>query len=174
MFDNAPVWVPPLVFAASFAAVMVTFLMSDKSKSKSQSDSESSRSEDVTSTGQSGGQTGQIVQSVTSHNQTGGITAHTVNVDSRPPQRRLDDALLQDIMSRINAETVVSISYPMGDGEAATLAREIYETLKSKGVRFADYLACMAAVFENPPVGLVAERGEDDRSLHIVVGRNTG
>ncbi len=72
-----------------------------------------------------------IDQSVTSHNQSGGITAHTINFG--PQQRRMDDKLKSEILSLIPKTTSISVIALMGDAEAYEFATEIYTFLKDNG-----------------------------------------
>lgn len=131
MFDDAPVWVPPLVFVVSFAAVMGTFLMADKFKSNGSS-GDSASSENITSNRQSGGQAGHTIQNVTSNNQTGGITAHTVNVEGRPPRKMTED-LARFLLDQTSPGEHVEVGADTSVEDAEALSEEAADFLRANG-----------------------------------------
>ncbi len=67
---------------------------------------------------------------VTSHNQSGGITAQTVNVHNAPPKRTLKPFLL-NIASELKnyPPSTCRLHYSMVDSESYNLARELEELL---------------------------------------------
>lgn len=70
---------------------------------------------------------------VTSHNQTGGITAYNVNVGK--PQRQIDDhwrSLLNKAIVEYPGREI-KIMTEMGDKEAYQLGEQIFSYLKSQG-----------------------------------------
>ena len=67
---------------------------------------------------------------ITSHNQSGGITAHTVNVGL--PPRRIDAAFVAQLRQYIPGPAEVDVTAVMGDGEAFDFASQIFEHLKSR------------------------------------------
>lgn len=72
-----------------------------------------------------------IDQSVTSHNQSGGITAHTVNLG--PQQRQLDAGMKQQLVSMLPKDRTIKVDAPMGDGEAITFSQEVWNFLAAAG-----------------------------------------
>lgn len=69
--------------------------------------------------------------SVTSHNQSGGITAHTVNIGAQP--RQLTAASAAELEAQLPKAKPVSVAAIMGDQEAFSFATQILEYLRSKG-----------------------------------------
>src|SRR5205085_12499018 len=70
---------------------------------------------------------------VISQNQTGGITAHTVNVG--PTHRHLDPGTINQFVSGVNAEPneKIVLKALMFDVETQNLCREIHEVFKKTG-----------------------------------------
>lgn len=68
---------------------------------------------------------------VTSHNQSGGITAHTVNIGKE--QRQLGDEERAFLTSTIPKHARVEIQNPLGDAEAHTYRVEIQQFLLEQG-----------------------------------------
>jgi hypothetical protein len=71
-----------------------------------------------------------IDQSVTSYNQTGGITAHTVNIG--PPRRELTDSLKQHLLT-LPLDKPITVTAVMGVSDASELANEIRSFLAQSG-----------------------------------------
>lgn len=73
------------------------------------------------------------IHSVTSHQQSGGITAHTVNV--APPTRSFKSHDLTDLKTFLAqfGGTPVTVTCGFGDGEAAHFAEEVKELLLAAG-----------------------------------------
>lgn len=71
------------------------------------------------------------VVNITSHHQTGGITAHTVNVGARP--RMLNAAAQQQLTARVPKSVPVKVHAVLGDGEAYQLAQQIVAFLTDGG-----------------------------------------
>ncbi len=78
-----------------------------------------------------------INQNVTSNNQQGGITAHTVNVGPQP--RDLDSSwggpLKTQMLSSLPRDKDLTIMALMGDSEGISLALQIHSFLKSNGFK---------------------------------------
>lgn len=77
---------------------------------------------------------------VTSNNQFGGITAHTVNitphtVNIAPQPRQLDAASAAQLEAALQKDKSISVVAIMGDQEAFGFATQIVTHLKSKGYR---------------------------------------
>ena len=75
-------------------------------------------------------------QRVTSHGQLGGITAHTVNL--APQDRRLDANMKAQLLQMVPKNMTVSVDSPMGDGEAAGLAQQVWDFLAASGYKMVD------------------------------------
>lgn len=77
-----------------------------------------------------------IDKSVTSHNQSGGITAHTVNIGD--PKRRLDGVMKTQLLRLLPKDRKIAVDAPLGDGEAIGFAEEIYAFLALSGYTMAE------------------------------------
>jgi hypothetical protein len=86
--------------------------------------------------------------SITSNNQSGGITAHTVNTGAT--RRQLDAASAQQLLKALPKNKPVKVVAVMGDQEAFAYATQILGHLKAN-----DYLAegVDQAVYSQPVVG---------------------
>lgn len=60
---------------------------------------------------------------ITSHNQSGGITAHTVNIARLP--RWVDATLIKEINNKIPKGSIVNVNAVHGDQEALDFASKI-------------------------------------------------
>jgi hypothetical protein len=69
---------------------------------------------------------------VTSHNQAGGITAHTVNVGE--PPRRMNTQLAAELDRVTKGYKKYKVTCALSDAEAYGLAAEMMSYLKSKGL----------------------------------------
>lgn len=108
-------------------------------------------------------------QNVTSHNQTGGITAHTVNMG--PPRRDISAPMCVPLKEQIRREiprdkpiTVVAV---MGDGEAAEFALQLHGYLKAQGYTMAE-AGISQAMYSTPPTNLNVQPSAG--GLEFVVG----
>jgi hypothetical protein len=94
-----------------------------------------------------------IDQRVTSHNQFGGITAHTVNV--APQARRLHspqgEALKRQLLAEAPRDRRINITVVFGDPEAYAFGQEIFDFLKVNGF---DVWGMDQATYVAPQVGL--------------------
>lgn len=91
--------------------------------------------------------------SITSNNQSGGITAHTVNIGST--RRQLDPASAQQLLQTLPKNKPVKVVAVMGDQEAFAFATQILGHLKAngyqaEGVDQAVYSQPMVGQFINP------------------------
>jgi hypothetical protein len=109
---------------------------------------------------------------VTSHNQSGGITAHTVNV-AKPPARQLD-AQAVALYNRIPLGAQVVITAVLNDVEAYSFAKQIFDhlggarpDLKLDGVK--------QGVFTPPVQGTQVNLNQHKGGpVEILVGGNNG
>lgn len=70
---------------------------------------------------------------VTSHNQSGGITAHTVNVGLAA--RLVDENLIRQINETIPKGSIVNVNAVLGDQEAFGFASKILAWLRNNGYK---------------------------------------
>lgn len=92
-----------------------------------------------------------IDQRVTSHNQSGGITAHTVNIGSQ--QRTITEALKQQIRTQVPRALPITVVAVMGDGEALRFAHELHAFLSSEGFPLREN-GVSQAMYSEPVEGL--------------------
>jgi len=106
---------------------------------------------------------------INSFNQSGGITAHTVNMGVQP--RHINDAIKSDLDNKLSGhskENEIRIASSFGDGEAAIFAHEIVEYLKSKGHKVHGGIY---EVWSRPIIGQ-AISFNNDGTVSIRVGTN--
>lgn len=104
---------------------------------------------------------------VISYNQSGGITAHTVNVER--PQRHIDNNLRNQIRRELPKERPINLTCLLGDSETYQLASEILDFLLSEGFTVVEGGICQS-IFSKPVQGLVVEHGEKE-TLFVVGSR---
>jgi hypothetical protein len=94
-----------------------------------------------------------INQNVTSHNQSGGITAHTVNIG--PQRRDLNSPwgapLKAQILDKIPRDKEIGIVAVMGDVECYELGMQLHTFLKANGYRLKESDGISQGVFMPPP-----------------------
>lgn len=98
---------------------------------------------------------------VTSFNQSGGITAHTVNIG--PPQRSLaqEAGLRAQIFNEVPRDKPIQVFAIMGDSESYRFAAEIHAFLKANGFPLLEPEGISQGLFAPPPVGLQCnDRGD--------------
>lgn len=105
---------------------------------------------------------------VTSYNQSGGITAHTVNM--APPQREVDSRLVADLKANLAGQSAKLISI-MGDNESWTFAERLADALRKEGVN-AEHTEYRQAFGQQPPQ-LAFGKGDDKYDVSIWVGTNS-
>lgn len=102
--------------------------------------------------------------SINSHNQIGGITAHTVNFGQSP--RSLNEELGRQIKHNIPTTATVRIVAIMGDGEAFGFANQILAWMKGNGYAMVDGVD--QAIYSKPVLGQnINMKGEGDFELII-------
>lgn len=77
-----------------------------------------------------------IDQSVKSFNQSGGITAHTINL--APPPRNLDDAARSKFLQMIPRDLTVMVISTIGDAETYAYAKQIWDFLAQSGYKMSE------------------------------------
>ena len=101
---------------------------------------------------------------ITSFNQTGGITAHTVNLG--PTARQMNEQLGQQLKQHIPTDKRVTVVAALGDAEAFGFANQIFQWMKSNGYR--DVCGVDQAVFSQPVTGQnINMKGE---GYEVVIG----
>lgn len=102
---------------------------------------------------------------VTSHNQTGGITANQVNIGSVP--RKLDYNIQNQLLNILNNRNEkIEVRSILGDSESYTYANQIFDFLKSKGFSKVDGVT--QVVYSKPVVGQFIDR--DSIGVKISIG----
>jgi hypothetical protein len=103
---------------------------------------------------------------VTSYNQSGGITANTVNIGQQP--RVLTPVLEQETLGVIQGYKKVDVICIWGDQDGFRLATEIADFLRAKGI---EVNGVNQAMFTRPVIGLHAEPAGD--TLKLIIGANS-
>lgn len=92
--------------------------------------------------------------SITSHNQQGGITAHTVTI--APPARDLNspwgEPLKQQILTALPRDKEINITSLLGDAESVELATQIHSFMQANGFKVPSGIS--QSVFSGPVKGL--------------------
>lgn len=106
---------------------------------------------------------------VTSHNQSGGITAYNVNIDGQP--RRFNQEYAKNLRLHLpnDRSKKVLIIAQMGDKEAFQFASEIKEYLESEG-----WHPGGVDLFQpfDRPIGKQSVRKREDGGIDILIGPN--
>jgi hypothetical protein len=106
-----------------------------------------------------------IDQSVTSHNQSGGITARTVNINPNF-QRALSDSIREKLEKNVPREKLVVVWATHGDQESFRYANEIFQFLKTSGFNlFGD--APQGNIFTQPLYGVTVTPQDDKTEIYI-------
>ena len=106
-----------------------------------------------------------INQNITSTNQSGGVTAHTVNIGKLP--RGLDSDSQQTLL-KVPKSNPIEIACPLGDSEANNLAEQIQKFMRQNGY---NVLGINRVMFQSAtPKGVVIEVGPT--ATGIIVGTN--
>jgi hypothetical protein len=103
---------------------------------------------------------------VSSFNQSGGITAGTVNIG--PAKRVLNDSIREQLDAATVGKKSISIDAVMGDAEAFQFATEIFDYLKAKGLPVING-GVSQSVYNGPIKGQTLKELPDD-GLEIVIG----
>jgi hypothetical protein len=102
---------------------------------------------------------------VTSHNQMGGITAHTVNLG--PTARQMNDILGAQIKQGVPVTAKVTVISVLGDGEAFGFANQILTWMKSNG--YSNVNGVDQAVYSGPVMGQNIDK-KNDSEFNIIIG----
>jgi hypothetical protein len=113
-----------------------------------------------------------VDQRVTSHNQSGGITAHTVNI--APQARDLNspefNETKEQILREIPKTQKVMVSAAFGDSEAFKLACQIHDFMKANGHDVQD--GVMHAMLSKPIQGMIVDTVNPEKWSLIVGSRD--
>lgn len=115
------------------------------------------------------GSTAVINQNVISHNQAGGITAHTVNVDRRIT-RTMNDEMKSGLLRGLTKDKPVAVMGMNGNTESMRFANEIHSFLQSNGYQMSAETATWHMFFDPPVYTVKISPGENNTQWWIVVG----
>ena len=101
---------------------------------------------------------------IKSTNQSGGITAHTVNINTGP--RQMTNELGDQIKSNVPADATLTVTTAMDD-ESLNFGIQIYKWLKSNGYPYAK--GVNSAMWVNPVIGLELGK-KNDKEFELRVG----
>ena len=110
-----------------------------------------------------------VDQAVTSHNQSGGITAHTVNLDRRI-KRTMTDDLKSGLLRDMPRDKPVQVMGMNGNTESMAFADEIHQLLRTHGFRMANDAATWHMFFDPPIFNIKISPGNGGAEWWIVVG----
>lgn len=106
---------------------------------------------------------------ITSHNQMGGVTAHTVHMGRMA--RTITPALERQILTDLPRDKPITVIAVMGDSEACMFAEQIHAFLKAHNFNLAEPDGISQGMFTPMPKGLGLQKSGEDR-LDFVVGVN--
>lgn len=102
---------------------------------------------------------------ITSHNQSGGITAHTVNV--APPTRQMNEELGSELKSRIPKDASLTINSVFGDSEALGFAHQVLSWCRVNG--YSKVEGVSQSMYSHPILGQVIDQTSAN-SFKIIIG----
>jgi hypothetical protein len=102
---------------------------------------------------------------ITSHNQSGGITAHTVNVNPRF-QHALGNAIREKLLHNVPSQKLAVVWATHGDEESYRYAAEIFDFLKSKGFNLFGS-APVNNIFTSPLYGVTVTPHDDKTEIYV-------
>lgn len=102
---------------------------------------------------------------VTSNNQMGGITAHTVNLG--PTARQMNDGLGEQIKQNVPVAAKVTVVAVLGDGEAFGFANQVLAWMKSNG--YTNVNGIDQAVYSRPIRGQSINK-KNDSEFELIIG----
>jgi hypothetical protein len=110
-----------------------------------------------------------IDQSVTSHNQSGGITAHTVNVDGRI-RRSMSGEFKAGLLRDLSRDRPVHVMGLNANTESMAFANWIHGFLQANGFQMLNDTATCHMFFEPPIFNVKISPGNGGKEWWIVVG----
>jgi hypothetical protein len=102
---------------------------------------------------------------ITSYNQMGGITAHTVNFG--PTARSMNDQLGAQLKQNIPSGASVRVVAVLGDGEAFGFANQVLSWMKANG--YTKVEGVDQAVFSQPVMGQNINKKSSDE-FELIIG----
>lgn len=102
---------------------------------------------------------------VTSHNQSGGITAHTVNL--KPVPRTMNDQIGHKLIKQLPQSAKVIVSAVQGDAEALGFAQQVLHWLKANGY---NKISGVDIVFYPQPVYQQQIKKISESDYEIIIG----
>jgi hypothetical protein len=102
---------------------------------------------------------------ITSNNQMGGITAHTVNLG--PTARQMNDSLGEPIKQNIPVAAKVTVVAVLGDGEAFGFANQVLAWMKSNG--YTNVNGVNQTVYSKPVTGQSIIK-KNDNEYELIIG----
>ena len=105
---------------------------------------------------------------ITSHNQMGGITAHSVNFG--PTARSMNENLGNQLKQQIPASASVRVVSVLGDGEAFGFANQVLTWMKGNG--YSNVEGVDQAVYTQSVVAQNINKKSDDE-FEIIIGTRT-
>jgi|GEM_PF-2142787 len=102
---------------------------------------------------------------VTSNYQSGGITAHTVNVSPRF-QRALGDNIRQKLLQNVSRQKLTVVWATHGDAESYKYATEIFDFLKLKGFNLFGSTP-VNNIFTEPVYGVTVTHQDEKTEIYV-------
>lgn len=102
---------------------------------------------------------------ITSYNQMGGVTAHTVNFG--PQARQMNDQLGSQLKQNVPTSVAVRVIAVLGDGEAFGFANQVLQWLKANGYSKAEGVD--QAVYTQPVMGQSINK-KSDSEYELIIG----
>jgi hypothetical protein len=102
---------------------------------------------------------------ITSNYQSGGITAHTVNVSPRF-QRALGDSIRQKLLQNISRQKLAVVWASHGDEESYKYAAEIFDFLKLEGFNLFGS-APVNNIFIEPVYGVIVTPRDEKTEIYV-------
>jgi hypothetical protein len=110
-----------------------------------------------------------INQNVTSYNQSGGITAHTVNVDRRI-KRTMTDDFRAGLLRGLPRDKPIQVMGMNGNTESMAFANEIHHFLQANNFQMLNDAATWHVFFDPPVFTVNINLGNGGAEWWIVVG----
>ena len=107
-------------------------------------------------------------QRVTSHGQSGGITAHTVNMTA--PDRHLNEDMKAGLLKMIPKDRLIHVICPMSDSEAYRLGSEIWQYMRANGYQMSSDGLSVGMLVPPAPRGVNIDLTKDASRALICVG----
>jgi hypothetical protein len=121
---------------------------------------------DFSNTSISGSVLNNVVHNVVSHNQSGGIIAHTVNIGEPKVRPALGREQEDKICDSIDPKKMVSVWFMLGSENAEIIANDIFQLLKARGQpMFGDH--AVPNIYLSPLDGILLKPKEFTQEIHV-------